>query len=115
MNWFKTKKPKDPQKEFGDRLLTVYPTWADARARTNPKRLKVVHICGNLAHPSAFQVNGDFLVSMLDAYSEINKAAKPDKETHEAFCDITLEKIERSPTTEADEIREFDAEDISGE
>lgn len=116
MSFFKVKKPKSPQEQFGGRTITAYRTWADARARTNPDRIRVDHICGNLTHQTAFQINGSHLVSMLDAFCELEREELPPKDVHEAFCDTVAEGVEvAKKKTEEDEIREFTAEDISGE
>lgn len=93
MKWFKIKKPKDPGEQFGGRIMTCYPTAKDAHDRTNADRLEVKHICGNLTHQTMFQVNGTHLVSMLDAYCELNREVLPDQETHEAFLSTVAEHV----------------------
>lgn len=94
MKWFKLKKPKSLDQQFKGRTMTAYATSGDAKARTNPERLLVEHICGNLTHQTMFQINGSHLVSMLDAYCELNREPLPDQETHEAFLSTVAEHIQ---------------------
>ena len=108
MKWFKFKKPRSLEHEFKGARITCYPTAKDAWARTNGVKLLVEHIAGNLTHQTMFQINGSHLVSMLDAYSEINGEELPNREMHEGFLStvathITPEKdapslIDRTPT-----------------
>ncbi len=93
--FYRVNKPKSPQDEFFNMVLTCYSTAADAKSRNNPERIKVEHIAGNMTHQTMFQINGSYLVSMLDAYSELNNEELPDTETHEAFCNTVAEKIEK--------------------
>lgn len=98
MKWFKLKKPKSPQEQFGGRTITCYPTAKDVHQRTNAERLEVEHIAGNLTHQTMFQINGSHLVSMLDAYCELNREPLPDPETHAGFLSTVSEHIERAPS-----------------
>lgn len=93
MQFFKVRKPKDPMEQFKGKTLTVYPTGDDALKRTNGTRLKVEHIAGNLTHQAMFQVNGSHLVSMLDAYCELNREPLPSQELHEDFLSTTCESV----------------------
>lgn len=93
MKWFRIKKPKDPQKQFGGSYLTAYPTSADAMKRTNGERLRVEHIQGNLTHQAMFQINHTHLVSMLDAYSELNGEPLPNREMHEGFLSTVATQV----------------------
>lgn len=112
MNWLKVKKPKDIHQQFAGRTMTVYPSWEDARARTNPVRARVEHICGNFTHQTAFQINGRYLVSMLDAFAELNREELPDQDTHLAFCDTVSTRVERAPSNEVDEARLHAAQEL---
>lgn len=96
MKWFKIKKPKDPAEQFIGKTLTCYPTAQDATKRTNPANLVVEHIAGNLTHQTMFQVNGSHLVSMLDAYCQLNREPLPDQQMHEDFLSTTAEHIQRA-------------------
>lgn len=89
--WFKVRKPEDPNKLFFAKDITVYPTSDDVRNRTNPKRVNVVHIRGNMKNPTMFEVNGEYLVSMLDAYSELNKEELPNLQMHQDFLSTVME------------------------
>lgn len=93
MKWFKIRKPKEPSEQFIGRTMTAYPTAKDATERTNSERLTVEHIAGNLTHQTMFQVNGSHLVSMLDAYCELNKEPLPDQQTHEDFLSTVAETV----------------------
>jgi hypothetical protein len=95
LKWFKVPKPEDPAKQFVGRTLLCYPTAQDARNRTNGERLNVEWICGNLRHPTMFQVNGSHLVSMLDAYCELNGNPLPNMETHQDFLSTVVEHIQK--------------------
>ena len=95
MKWFKVPKPEDPSKQFVGRFVLCYPTSQDARDRTNGERLEVQWICGNMRNPTMFQINGTHLVSMLDAFCELNGAALPNLQTHKEFLSTTMEHIER--------------------
>ena len=95
MKWFKLRKPKDPSEQFIGETITAYPTAQDAWARTNGDRLKVEHIAGNLTHQTMFQVNGSHLVSMLDAYCEINGEALPNLELHQDFLATVAEHVQK--------------------
>ena len=99
IEFFRLKKP-DTNREFLGHTITAYKTSQDAKARTNPERIHVKHIVGNLTHVTMFQINGSHLVSMLDAYSELNRQPLVDMETHEEFLSTVLEKIhpEGAPT-----------------
>lgn len=94
MKWFNIKKPKDPSEQFVGRVITAYPTAEDARIRTNGVPLVVVHIAGNLTHQTMFQINGSHLVSMLDAYCELNREPLPNQELHEGFLSTVAEHVE---------------------
>lgn len=98
MQWFKIKKPKDPAAQFKGRKITAYPTAQDAWKRTNGVRLEVEHIAGNLTHQAMFQINGSHLVSMLDAYSELNGEPLPNMDMHEGFLSTVSVKVEREPS-----------------
>jgi hypothetical protein len=93
MKFFKLKKPKDPIEQFKGKLMTAYPTAQDATKRTNGEKLKVEHIAGNLTHQTMFQINGTHLVSMLDAFCELNKEQLPDQQTHEDFLSTVVESV----------------------
>jgi hypothetical protein len=93
--WFRVPKPKDPAEQFKDFTLTAYPTAKDAIARTNGARLKVEHIAGNLTHQTMFQINGSHLVSMLDAYCELNDEPLPNRELHEGFLSTVATEVVR--------------------
>lgn len=93
MKWFKLK-PQDPAAQFIGKKMTCYPTYEDAKNRTNAETLLVEHICGNLTHQTCFQINGSHLVSMLDAYCELNKEPKPTQEMHEDFLSTKAEVIQ---------------------
>lgn len=95
MKWFRVKRPKDPGELFLGRTLTAYPTIEDTRKRTNGVRLKVEHIAGNLTHQTCFQINGSHLVSMLDAFSELNKEPLPNQDLHEGFMSMVSERVVR--------------------
>jgi hypothetical protein len=92
--WFRFRKPKDPAGDFKGKRLKVYPTAEDATRRTNGQRVDVEHIAGNLRHQTMFQVNGKYLVSMLDAYCELNNEPLPPREMHEAFLSTVATKVE---------------------
>lgn len=96
MKWMKIKKPKDPADEFKGKFITCYFTAEDAKKRTNGERLKVEHIAGNLTHQTMFQINGSHLVSMLDAYCELNKEPLPNQQMHEDFLSTTAEHVTRA-------------------
>lgn len=93
MKFFKVRKPKDPAEQFTGRVITAYPTAKDAWARTNGQRLIVEHIAGNLTHQTMFQINGSHLVSMLDAYCELNREPLPNREFHESFLSTVAEAV----------------------
>ncbi len=93
MKWFKLRKPQDPAKQFVGRTLTAYPTATDARYRTNGERLVVEHIAGNLRHQTMFQINHSHLVSMLDAYCELNREPLPSDELHRDFLSTVSEAV----------------------
>lgn len=93
MKWFKLKKPQDPADQFKGMTLMAYPTAQDARLRTNGEQLKVEHIAGNLRHQTMFQINGSHLVSMYDAYCELNGEPLPNQEFHEAFLSTVAEHV----------------------
>jgi hypothetical protein len=95
MKFFKLKKPKDLDQQFKGLTVTAYPTAKDATQRTNGERLKIDHIAGNLTHQTMFQINGSHLVSMLDAFCELNAEELPDQETHEAFLSTVAESVVR--------------------
>lgn len=99
MKWFKVKKPKEPSEQFVGKVLTAYPTAKDAKHRTNAERMVVTHIAGNLTHQTMFQVNGSHLVSMLDAYCELNREPLPNQEMHEAFLSTVAESVVRESKT----------------
>lgn len=93
IQWFKLRKPKDLREQFvGDRL-TVYPTAKDAWQRTNGVKVIVDDIRGNMTHQTMFEVNGAYLVSMLDAYSEINREPLPNREMHEGFLSTVATNV----------------------
>lgn len=108
MEWFKLRKPKDPADQFKGKTITAYLTAEDAKNRAHGHRVKVEHIAGNLRHQAMFQINGMHLVSMLDAYCELNKEPLPSQQMHEDFlsteCEAVvkdkpkLSLIERGPT-----------------
>lgn len=102
VQWFKLKKPKDPTEQFVGRTITAYPTAKDVHERTNGERLKVEHIAGNLTHQTMFQINGSHLVSMLDAYCEINKEPLPNQELHAGFLSTVVESVHRDREPEPD-------------
>lgn len=95
MKWFKVPKPKDPAEQFKGHPLTCYPTAKDVKNRTNGVRVEVEHIAGNLTHQTMFQINGKYLVSMLDAYCELNREPLPNQEFHEEFLSTVAEHIQR--------------------
>jgi hypothetical protein len=95
MKWFKIKKPKDPAEQFTGKSITCYPTAKDATKRTNGARLVVEHIAGNLTHQTMFQVNGSHLVSMLDAFCELNREPLPNQQMHEDFLSTVAEHVTR--------------------
>jgi hypothetical protein len=115
MRWFKVRKPRSPAADFGGKKLLCYSTYEKAVERQGGEKLLVEHICGNLTHPTMFQINGSHLVSMLDAYCVLNKEPLPDLETHKAFLSTVCERIEPDKKTEADEIRAHAAKDIAHE
>ncbi len=96
MKWFKIRKPKDLGEQFVGRHLLVYPTSDDVRNRTNGKRVFVSDIRGNLTHQTMFEVNGEFLVSMLDAYSELNREELPNLQMHQDFLSTVAEHVVES-------------------
>ena len=49
----------------------------------------------NLTHQTMFQVNGSHLVSMLDAYCEINGEALPNLELHQDFLATVAEHVQK--------------------
>jgi hypothetical protein len=114
MKWFKIRKPKSLEEQFLGEVLTCYPTARDVHHRTNPVRLKVEHIAGNLTHQTMFQINGSHLVSMLDAYCELNDEPLPNMKMHDEFLStvathVEVEKpkpslIDRKPTPSLPEI-----------
>lgn len=95
MKWFRIKKPEDPAKQFKGKTITCYQTAKDAHDRTNPERLTVEHIAGNLTHQAMFQINGSHLVSMLDAYCELNGEPLPNREMHEGFLSTVSVQVQR--------------------
>jgi hypothetical protein len=95
MKWFKLKKPKSIEQDFTGKWLTVYPTIQDVKERSNGVRIQVEHIAGNLTHQTCFQINGAYLVSMLDAYSELNREPLPTQQMHEDFLSTVVEHVER--------------------
>lgn len=100
MKWFKLRKPKDPSEQFKGKQITAYPTYKDAYNRTNGERLTVEHIAGNLTHQTMFQINGSHLVSMLDAYCELNREPLPGLEMHQDFLSTVVESVvpDRKPS-----------------
>lgn len=91
---FKVPKPRlSWHEQFSGKKLTCFPTYQDAKNRTNGEKLKVEHIAGNLTHQTMFQINGSHLVSMIDAYCEIEKTPLCDQKTHEEFLSTTAEHV----------------------
>jgi hypothetical protein len=105
IEFFRLKKP-DTNREFLGHTITAYKTADDARHRTNPERLHVEHIVGNLTHVTMFQINGSHLVSMLDAYSEINRLPQVDQRTHEEFLSTVMEDIHPEGATPRGKIQQ---------
>lgn len=93
IKWFKLRKPKDLREQFVGERLTVYPTSKDAWQRTNGAKVLVDDIRGNMTHQTMFEVNGTYLVSMLDAYSEINREPLPNREMHEGFLSTVATQV----------------------
>ena len=93
IQWFKLKRPKDPSEQFKGKTITAYPTALDATERTNGVKISVGHIAGNMRHQTMFQVNGTHLVSMLDAYCELNKEPLPNEEIHRGFLSTVAESV----------------------
>lgn len=95
LKWFKIRKPKNLHEQFVGKTLTAYPTAQDAKKRSNGVRLEVEHIAGNFTHQTMFQINGSHLVSMLDAYCELNREPLPNQEMHEGFLSTVATSVER--------------------
>lgn len=112
MKWFKIKKPKDPAEQFKGKRLTCYRTAQDATKRTNPETLTVEHIAGNLTHQTMFQVNGSHLVSMLDAYCELNREPLPNQQMHEEFLSTVAEHVTRAEPRSLIERRDPDRQGV---
>lgn len=96
--WFKIPKPEDPAKQFVGRFITAYPTAKDAWRRSNGKRVEVEHIRGNMTHQTMFEINGFHLVSMLDAYCELNGQPLPNMEMHEGFLSTVATHVTQEKT-----------------
>lgn len=100
MKWFKIRKPKDLNGQFVGHFIKAYKTAQDAWDRTNGEAIEVESIRGNMTHQTMFEVNGTHLVSMLDAYSEINGEPIPNKELHEGFLStVATQVMEARPTS----------------
>ena len=100
MRCLKVRKPKDLNETFLGTHITAYPTADDVRNRTNGQKLFVSSIKGNLTHQTMFEINGSHLVSMLDAYSEINKEPVPNLDLHRDFLSTVAEHVvETRPTS----------------
>jgi hypothetical protein len=93
MQWFKIPKPEDPAKQFVGRTLIAYPTAHDAKYRINGEKVEIQTIRGNMRHPTMFEINGFYLVSMLDAYCTLNGQPLFNQETHEDFLSTVVESI----------------------
>lgn len=95
MKWFRVKKPKDLMSQFSGMTITAYPTAEDALLRSKGELITIEHIAGNFRHQTMFQINHSHLVSMLDAYSELNGDPLPPYDLHQDFLSTTCEHIEK--------------------
>lgn len=93
MQWFKVRKPKDLRQEFIGKHLTVYPTAQDVWKRANGRDVCVTEIRGNMTHVTMFEINSEYLVSMLDAYSQLNREPLPNLTMHEDFLSTVAEHV----------------------
>jgi hypothetical protein len=105
IRWHKIPKAQDPAKQFVGRTITAYPTAKDAWFRSNGARLEVEHIAGNLTHQTMFQINGSHLVSMLDAYCELNGNPLPNMEMHEGFLSTVATQVRQEISPQAIDAR----------
>lgn len=78
-------KPQDPNKLAKGKLLYV-------EGLADPVRVE--RVTGNIANPTKFEVNGSYLISMLDFYTQMIEGRRPTDEEREEWDSIELLEVE---------------------
>lgn len=94
---FKADKPDNPQKYVGKNI--VIPEFlelpGEGRVKISEKKVVIQSICGNKFKPNYFEINGQYLISMLRFYAQINNAKDITEDDFRAFeeMELTAEKL----------------------
>ncbi len=98
-NWFRIKaqKPTDKgMKRFIGKTLII------TIGQPAPTPVVVESIVGNLTHKSRFEVNGEYLIVILDAFKQLEKDDSITQEQIQAFDEIVCESVVSNAAREKD-------------
>jgi hypothetical protein len=78
-------KPDDPNRLAKGKLLFVEGV---------PEPVLVERVTGNIADPSKFEINGQYLINMLDFYTQVTENRRPTAEEREEWNSIELLQVD---------------------